>query len=216
MQFDPAMLHVYLVGGTQDTANDPHLFLDKIEQAMQAGITAFQYREKGNSTLLADQKVQMAQRIRSLTRQYHIPYFIDDDEQLALQVGADGVHVGQKDQRIATVIKNARGKLMIGYSCNTPAEIAQANQFADVDYIGAGPIYPTQSKADADPALGVAQLRKLVQQSVHPVVAIGGLSLLNMQKTMSSGAAGMAVISMILGARDLSSTVRLMRQLYDQ
>lgn len=214
MRFNPEMLHIYLVGGTQDTGNNPALFLKKVEQAMRAGITAFQYREKGNSKLSNEETLQMAERLRVLTRQYHIPFFIDDNEKLALRVGADGVHVGQKDQRIEEVIQNAGGKLMIGYSCNTPDEVAKANQLNAVDYLGAGPIYPTNSKADADPVLGVTKLHQLVEQSVHPVVAIGGINLDNMRATMKSGAQGMAVISMILGADDISSVVSQMRQLY--
>lgn len=168
MQFNPAMLHIYLVGGTQDVNHDPALFLQKAEMAMQAGITAFQYREKGSSTLTATEKLTMAKKLRQLTRYYRLPLFIDDDERLALTVEADGVHVGQKDQRIEEVINQAAGKLIIGYSCNTPAEIEKANRLAAVDYVGTGPVFPTASKADADPALGIEKLRQLNAASAHP------------------------------------------------
>lgn len=152
MKFAPNILKFYLVGGSQDVGKDPDHFLYDVETALAAGVTAFQYREKGGSRLDHAATVKMATRLRNLTRQYRVPYFIDDDEELALQVGADGVHVGQKDQRIETVIRWAAGKLMIGYSCNTAAEIARANQLPAVDYVGAGPVFPTNSKADADPA----------------------------------------------------------------
>lgn len=214
MNFSPQMLQVYLVGGTQDTGNDPQRFLTAVEDAMRAGITAFQYREKGSSKLNDQQKLQLANRLRKLTRQYDIPLFIDDDEQLALAVDADGVHVGQKDQRIEAVIKHAGGKLIIGYSCNTPAEIKKANQLSPVDYLGIGPVFPTKSKADADPALGVDYLHQLTQLSKHPTVAIGGITRDNMQATLQSGVNGLAVISLILGSQNITETVQAMRQLY--
>lgn len=214
MQFNPAMLHVYLVGGTQDVNHDPALFLQKAETAMRAGITAFQYREKGSSTLTAAEKLAMAKKLRQLTRYYHLPLFIDDDEQLALTVKADGVHVGQKDQRIEEVISRAAGKLIIGYSCNTPVEIEKANRLAAVDYVGTGPVFPTASKADADPALGIKKLRQLNAVSVQPMVAIGGISLDNMAATLQSGVAGLAVISMVLGSGNEAAVVHKMRQLY--
>lgn len=207
MQFNSTMLRAYLVGGTQDTHNDSQEFLQKVELAMESGITAFQYREKGASRLNDQEKLRMAQRLRELTRHYQIPYFIDDDEELALQVDADGVHVGQKDQRIETVIQRAAGKLMIGYSCNTLPEIAKANQLTAVDYIGAGPVFPTSSKDDADPALGCDKLRQLVQASHHPIVAIGGLSAANLAATAQTGVAGGSVISMVLQSSDIPDAV---------
>ena len=211
MKFDPSMLQVYLVGGSQDVGNDPDRFLHDVQVALAAGITAFQYREKGDSRLDRAATIQLATQLRELTSQYQVPYFIDDDEELALQVGADGVHVGQKDQRIETVIRRAAGQLMIGYSCNTAAEIIRANQLSAVDYVGAGPVFPTNSKADADPVLGLNELTRLNAASHHPLVAIGGISLANLAATLQTGVAGVAVISMILASSDIAGTVRAMR-----
>lgn len=208
------MLQAYLVGGTQDTHYNPTEFLQKVELAMQSGITAFQYREKGDSRLTRQERLEMAQRLRKLTHHYHIPYFIDDNEKLALQVGADGAHVGQKDQRIETVIRRAAGKLMIGYSCNTPSEIKRANQLTAVDYVGAGPVFPTNSKADADPVLGLTKLHQLVQVSHHPIVAIGGLNPNNVKTTAKTGVVGGAVISMILQSENIPQTVNQLRHAF--
>lgn len=210
MKFDPTMLHAYLVGGSQDTHHDPAELLAKTEEALQAGITAFQYREKGSSHISAAQRLKLAQQLRELTQHYRVPLFIDDDEELALAVGADGVHVGQKDQRIEQVIQRAQGKLMIGYSCNTPAQIVKANRLANLDYVGAGPVFPTQSKADADPALGLKQLGLLNQLSEQPVVAIGGITADNIAATLATGVAGAAVISMVFQSDDIPQTVHQM------
>lgn len=216
MKFNSKILRVYLVGGTQDVDNDPERFLHDVETALKAGVTAFQYREKDGSQLNRATTLKMASRLRELTHQYHVPYFIDDDEELALQVGADGVHVGQKDQRIETVIQRAGGQLMIGYSCNTMDEIAKANQLPEVDYVGVGPVFPTSSKADADPALGLSELTRLNTVSHHPVVAIGGISQANLTATLKAGVAGVAVISMILGSSDIASTVNKMCAAYEK
>lgn len=208
MTFNSNLLRAYLVGGTQDTQHDPEAFLAKVELAMAAGITAFQYREKDSSQLNNDERLRMAERLRALTRQYKIPLFIDDDEELALAVNADGVHVGQKDQRIEQVIQRAQDKLMIGYSCNTLEQVQKANQLNAVDYIGSGPVFPTSSKADADPAIGVTGLQKIVEISHHPVVAIGGITLQNTSSVLKTGVAGIAVISMILSSNDISRAVK--------
>lgn len=212
--FDPNMLKVYLVGGTQDVGNNPDRFLHDVETALQAGVTAFQYREKDGSQLDQSATTNMALKLRKLTQHYHVPYFIDDNEELALQVGADGVHVGQKDQRIEEVIQRAAGKLLIGYSCNTETEVAKANRLSAVDYVGTGPVFPTNSKGDADPAIGIDQLARLNAASQHPMVAIGGISQDNLSTVLNTGVVGVAVISMILGSHDITSTVKQIRAAY--
>lgn len=214
MQFNPECLRAYLVGGTQDVNHNPAQFIAKVESAMQAGITAFQYREKGSSNLTTNERLVMAKRLRVLTDQYQIPLFIDDDEELALKVGADGVHVGQKDQRIEQVIARSRGRLIIGYSCNTCQEVIKANHLSAVDYLGSGPVFPTTSKDDADPVIGLTRLQQLNQLSTHPVVAIGGISESNLQATLQTGVAGIAIISMILASSDIHATVKKLLSAY--
>lgn len=197
MLFKDEMLRCYLIGGSQDTHHDPAEFLTKVEAAMQAGITAFQYREKGTSTLSKAETLALGQQV----------------QELAAAIQADGIHVGQKDQRIEEVLAAVSDQLMVGYSCNTAAQVAHANQLA-VDYIGTGPVFPTISKDDAGSALGVDGLADFVEQSVHPVVAIGGISLDNAGATLTSGCAGLSMISMVLGADDVAGTVKKILELY--
>lgn len=132
---------------------------------------------------------------------------------MAAAIQADGIHVGQKDQRIEEVLAAVGDQLMVGYSCNTAAQVAHANQLA-VDYIGTGPVFPTISKDDTGSALGVDGLADFVEQSVHPVVAIGGISLDNAGATLTSGCAGLSMISMVLGADDVAGTVKKILELY--
>lgn len=192
MQFKPEMLHCYLIGGSQDVEHDPTKFILKLTTACQAGITAFQFREKSN--LVEYDVYALGFQVRTICSQFQVPLFVDDNLELAQKINADGIHVGQKDQPIEEVIKAAGHDLMIGYSCNTVAQVEHANQ-VQVDYIGSGPIYPTKSKADADPALGVKELGNLVQISRHPVVAIGGITPTKVPEVLTSGCAGISAIA---------------------
>lgn len=209
MKFETTMLKAYLVGGSQDTQGRPDQLLAKVEVALQNGITMFQYREKGPGALTGVARIQLGRRLRALCRQYDCPFVVDDDLALASELGADGIHVGQRDQGIEAVLAAAQAAgLFVGYSCATAGQLARANQLAGVAYVGSGPVFPTTSKADADPALGVAGLAALVAQSRHPVVAIGGLNATNLATVWTTGVAGTAVISLVLGAHDVAKVTR--------
>lgn len=212
MKFNEKMLRCYLVGGSQDAGCDPANFLAKVEEAIKAGITAFQYREKGASTLTGPERVKLGQKLRQLTEEAGIPLIVDDDVALAKEIGADGIHVGQKDKGIDQVLREAGG-MFVGYSCNTPEQVEKANNLP-VAYLGSGPVFPTNSKADADPALGLDKLANLVKRSRHPIVAIGGISEANMEETLATGVAGISVISMILQSPNITETIHKINQLY--
>lgn len=207
MRFHPDMLRCYLVGGSQDTNHDPQQLLQAVKQALQAGITMYQYREKGSSNLSPQARLTLGQQLEQLCHHYDVPFIIDDDVALAQRLGADGVHVGQDDEKIQQVIAQVGSQMMIGYSCSTEAEVQQANHLG-IDYVGSGPVYPTMSKADADPVIGVDGLKRLVATSWHPVVAIGGIAEDNLKHVATSHCSGIATISMILQSRDIGATVQ--------
>jgi thiamine-phosphate pyrophosphorylase len=115
---------------------------------------------------------------------------------LALAIHAEGIHVGQKDEKIESVLKRVQGSMIVGLSCNTEAQVKQANQLDGIDYLGTGTVFETTSKADAGAALGVAKLQELVELSRYPIVAIGGITLDNLPETMATGVKGFAAISM--------------------
>lgn len=213
MQFREEMLHCYLIGGTQDVNHDPKRFLNDVSIAMDSGITAFQHREKGTSQLNQEQRVQLGLKLRRLADQHHIPLIVDDDVELAQAINADGIHVGQKDQRVEQVLAAVGNTMFVGYSCNQPAQIRHANQLP-VAYVGSGPIFPTSSKNDADPAMGLEKLHELVTISTHPIVAIGGITEANMAQTLAAGVTGLSMISMILQSADIQKTVQHINSLY--
>ena len=152
----------------------------------------------------------MAQKLHQLCQTYHVPFFIDDDVQLAQQVHAEGVHVGQSDEEIRQVIKEVGSQMIIGYSCSNLTQVEQANKISGIDYYGSGPIYATQSKNDADPEIGINGLNQLVKSSSRPIVAIGGITVNDLKAIAKTKAAGAAVISMIAQSKDIKQTVSQM------
>ncbi|GAB6092080.1 thiamine phosphate synthase [Furfurilactobacillus curtus] len=212
MKFNTKMLQAYFVAGSQDVPQGQTL-PEQLSAAIAGGITAFQFREKGPRALMGAEKVALGQTLHELCRQAEIPFFVDDDVVLARTLRADGIHVGQKDQRIEQVINELPG-LIIGYSCHTVAQINHANELTVVDYVGSGPVYPTLSKADADPALGISGLKQLLAVSKKPIVAIGGIDQNNLANVAQTGVAGAAVISMLTRADDVQMTATMLRRTF--
>lgn len=210
LKFDASQLQAYFVCGTQDVGDRD---LEAVLQAaLTAGITAFQYRDKGASRLTAAERLSLGLRLRDRCHQAGVPFIVDDDVTLALLLEADGLHVGQKDDRIGDVLNRVNGRLFVGLSCSTLAEVRAANQISGLAYLGSGPIFPTSSKADADPVVGLAGLQQLVAASTRPIVAIGGITEAQLAPIAATGAAGSAVISMIAQSPDIAQTVALMRR----
>lgn len=182
--------------------------VDVVEQAIQAGATAVQLREKHLSTR---EFVCLGRELTKRLQPKNIPLFINDRLDVALAVGADGLHVGQEDMHVSDVRALAGFKLAIGLSVNSIQDVMEANTL-DVDYLGAGPIFPTATKEDAKEALGIAGLHALIKSSRHPVVAIGSINQGNVAQVIKAGARGVAVVSAICAAESpLESTAQLVR-----
>lgn len=205
MTFNAQMLARYFVLGTQNVVNEA-VFFNVLEQALQSGITLFQYREKGQGALIGADKLRVAYHVRELTSKYHVPLVIDDDIALAHAVQADGVHFGQGDGDPEKNMQQA-GNLFVGVSVSNPQEYARIADIAGIDHIGIGPVYPTTSKADAKTAIGIAGLKTLVASSRWPSVAIGGITDDNLDDVLATGVAGAAVISMISQSHDIAETL---------
>ncbi|HJE45451.1 thiamine phosphate synthase [Levilactobacillus namurensis] len=194
--FEPGLLRAYFVAGSQDVpGKDLRVVLAEM---LQAGITAYQFRDKGTSTLTPAERLALGRDLRDQCRAASVPFIVDDDVDMALALDADGVHVGQSDERIQQVLAATKDRQMfVGLSCSTSAEVAAANQLTGLAYIGSGPIYPTVSKDDADPVIGTAGLQALVAQANVPIVAIGGVTQESLPAIAQTGAAGVAVITLL-------------------
>ncbi|TNH02343.1 thiamine phosphate synthase [Testudinibacter sp. TR-2022] len=211
------MLTVYFIAGTQDCQHlglppEPAL-LSLLQTALKCGISCFQFREKGQNALQDPQKIiQLAQKCRDLCRQYHVPFFINDNVDLALAVQANGVHVGQDDRPIAQVIEQCQGKLLLGLSVNTLPQAIMNAELQAVDYFGVGPIFPTQSKADAKAVVGLKLLQQIRQQGIEkPLVAIGGITPETAFSIRQAGADGVAVISAISRSPNIANSIRQLK-----
>lgn len=211
--FEPGLLRAYFVAGSQDVPGRD--LREVLATMLKAEITAFQFRDKGTSSLTATERVALGRDLREQCRAASVPFIVDDDVDLALTLHADGIHVGQSDAGVQQVLDAVKPRdMFVGLSCSTAEEVAAANQVTGIAYLGSGPIFPTTSKADADPVIGAAGLAKLVTQSHVPVVAIGGLTVDTMPEVAATGAAGAAVITLLTRSTDPVAAVAQMRQAF--
>ncbi|GAA8390137.1 thiamine phosphate synthase [Helicobacter pylori] len=207
--FDADCLKLMFVAGSQDFyhikggKNDRiNALLDTLELALQSKITAFQFRQKGDLALQDPVEIkQLALECQKLCQKYGTPFIINDEARLALELKADGVHVGQEDMAIEEVVTLCQKRLFIGLSVNTLEQALKARHLDAVAYLGVGPIFPTPSKKDAKEVVGVELLKKIRDSGVKkPLIAIGGITMYNASKLHEYG--GIAVISAITQAKD--------------
>lgn len=189
-------LRLYFIMGSNNVLPnvDP---LTVLEQALQGGVTIFQLREKGTHALQGDAYIQFAKDCQALCKSYNVPFIINDDVALAVAIHADGVHVGQDDAALHIVRKKIGHDKIVGISVHSIEEAERAIE-GGADYVGIGPVFPTQSKADAKPPCGPAFLHEMASRFPHlPFVGIGGITEDNRLQVLEAGADGIAVISAI-------------------
>jgi thiamine-phosphate pyrophosphorylase len=182
--------------------------IQAVEAAIQGGVTMVQLREKEAST---GEFFALAKELLALTRPLHIPLIINDRLDIALAAGADGLHIGQSDLPLKEARRVAGPGLIIGVSASTP-EKALAAERDGADYIGAGAVFPTGSKADVSAVIGIGGLRAVCAAVRIPVVGIGGIGPENAGDVMAAGAAGAAVISAILSQPDIGEAAAALRR----
>ncbi len=204
------------VAGSQDfyhikgSKNDRiNALLDTLESALQSKITAFQFRQKSDLALQDPIEIkQLALECQKLCQKYGTPFIVNDEVRLALELKADGVHVGQEDMAIEEVITLCKKRQFIGLSVNTLEQALKAHHLDGVSYLGVGPIFPTQSKKDIKQIVGVELLKKIKDSGVKkPLIAIGGINTDNASKLRECGVSGIAVISAIVQAKDKALAV---------
>jgi len=175
-----------------------------VEEAIIGGASLIQLREKDISSR---DFYDIAAKMKELLNAYNIPLIINDRLDIALAVGADGLHIGQED----IPLDIARGIMgpdkIIGYSVSN-LEQALYGEKNGADYLGAGPAYATGSKADAGSPIGLHNLQRIQESVSIPVVAIGGVGLANILEVRQTGVAGVSVISAILGSQDIREAAK--------
>ncbi len=178
---------------------------DQIEMAIKGGITMVQLREKD---LDKETFRRESDRIRDLCKNYNIPFIVNDNVEIAIETGADGIHVGQSDMEVGSVRKLIGEDMILGVSAQT-VEQALIAESKGADYLGVGAIFPTNSKDDAD-SVSIEELKAICKAVNIPVVAIGGIDNKNIDKLEGSGIVGVALISAIFGQDNIEEASRKM------
>lgn len=189
-------LSVYLV--TDRLLARGRELVDVVLSAVRGGATVVQLREKEGS---ARETLELGRALLERLRPLGVPLIVNDRVDLALALEADGVHVGQGDLPPEVARRLLGPDALVGLSITGPGDLSTLDP-AVVDYAGVGPIFPTGSKADATPALGLEEFARLRRLLPVPVVAIGGITAANAADVIATGADGVSVVSAICSADD--------------
>ncbi|WP_079505594.1 thiamine phosphate synthase [Mesobacillus jeotgali] len=201
-----SLLKVYFITGSTNCLKDP---IHVLEQAIHGGITIFQYREKGEGCLDDLEKMEMGRRLHRICKENGIPFIVNDDIELALELDADGVHIGQEDEDAIQVRKQIGDKIL-GVSVHSLEE-AETAKLAGADYLGIGPIFATATKKDARAVQGTAILEGIKDLGM-PLVGIGGINADNAVDVMNTGADGVSVITAISHAADIKEAAARLKE----
>lgn len=196
---------------TPDTPDDAWLE-QRVEQALLGGARALQYRSK-----LADAGVRrrQAQLLRRLCRTHAVLFIVNDDLDLAVAVGADGVHLGRDDAPLEQARARLHAGAVIGASCYDQLERAQRAVHAGADYLAFGSFFGSPVKPDAVRP-GLDLLREARRRFDVPLVAIGGITAENASRALEAGAHALAVITALFGVPDTLAAARAFSSLFEQ
>ena len=172
--------------------------LEQVEEALGGGATCIQLREK---KLDEDLFLREALEIKELCHQYKVPFIINDNVELAIKCGADGVHVGQDDMQVQKVRALTGKSMIVGVSAQTVEQAVRAEKNG-ADYLGVGAVFSTSTKPDAD-RVSYNSLKDICSMVSIPVCAIGGITKSNMKELKGSGVDGVALVSAIFGAENI-------------
>ncbi len=204
MKFSKEQLLVYAI---TDRKYSPLPLAEQVRAALSGGATIVQLREKSlpKAEFLAE-----AIEIKKVCADFGVPMLIDDDVELALKCGADGVHVGRGDTPVWQIRKIAPENFIVGATAKTVEEAKAAEQ-EGADYLGVGAVFPSPTKPNAVPV--TKEELRMVASSVHiPTVAIGGITYANMEELQGSGVCGFAFVSEIFAQSDIAASARRLLQ----
>lgn len=209
MKFDEKQLRLYAV--TDRSWVGKQSLYEQVEDALKGGVTCVQLREK---TLDEADFLKEAREIRQLCKRYGVPFLINDNLEVAIACGADGVHVGQDDLPVTEVRRRVGDGMIVGVSAHNVEEAKRAVA-GGADYLGAGAVFGTTTKSNVTP-LSHATLREICEAVEIPVVAIGGITKDNVLQLRGAGVRGVAVVSAIFAAQDIQAACRELRALSEQ
>ena len=209
MKCSKEMMLLYAV--TDRAWTGKQTLMEQVEDALKGGATCVQLREK---ELDEETFLQEAVEMKALCEKYQVPFFINDNVEIAVKCKADGIHVGQEDMAAAKVRQQVGDEMMIGVSVHSVEEALEAVKNG-ADCLGVGAMFSTATKTDAD-VLPKQVLRDICAAVDIPVVAIGGISKENMAELKGTGVDGVALVSAIFAAEDIAGECRLLRSLSEE
>ena len=206
MKFCSEQLLLYAI--TDRRWSTRQTFLAHVEKSLIGGVTCLQLREKN---LDHDSFLDEAIKIRPLCKKYNVPFIINDDVDIAIEVNADGVHVGQDDMSLHDVREKLGKDKIVGVSVQTVGQAISAEN-GGADYLGVGAIFETSMKRDTKP-VDINVLKEICQSTRLPVVAIGGINHKTAPLLHGSGIRGIAVISAIFAQDDIVESTKALKTL---
>ena len=198
--------HMLLYAVTDRAWTGKQTLYEQVEAALKGGVTCVQLREKelDETTFL-----QEAKELCALCRRYGVPFLVNDNVEIAIACGADGIHVGQEDLAAGEVRRRVGENMILGVSVHTVEEACQAVRDG-ADYLGLGAVFPTSTKTDVE-QMSNETLRAICDAVDVPIVAIGGINRGNILRLAGSGVDGVALVSAIFSAEDIEGTCRELR-----
>ncbi|MGH2376659.1 MAG: thiamine phosphate synthase [bacterium] len=184
---------------------------DQAEAALGGGATAIQLREK---SMPAGDVVVIGRRIAAICRRWNALLIVNDRADVAAECGAAGVHVGPDDLAVPAARRIVGDGRIVGASAGTVGEARRA-QAEGADYLGVGSVFATSAKSDAGEPIGIAGLAEIIRAVTIPVVGIGGITADNAAAVLRAGAAGVAVITAVVGQQDIAAATRRLRERID-
>lgn len=193
---------------TNNKLKSKQTLIEQVESALKGGVTCVQLREKDldDASFLAE-----AIEMKKLCEKYGVPLIINDNVDIAIKSGANGIHVGQSDMEVSEVRKLVGDNMIIGVSAHTVEEAKEA-ETGGADYLGVGAIYPTTTKQDAT-YVSLNELKRICNSVKIPVVAIGGIDKNTISKLYGTGVDGVAMVSAIFAADDIEQECRRLLRL---
>lgn len=208
MKFDKNMLALYAITDRKCIGSKGLEY--SVEQALSGGATIVQLRDKDVDF---DTLCMEADSLLKICQKYNAPLIINDNVDVVLKTGADGVHLGQSDMELVKAREILGSDKIIGGSART-VELAKKAEKSGANYIGSGAVFGTQTKADAK-FLGTEKFAEICKNVTIPVVAIGGVNEVSIPQLNGTGASGVAVVSAIFGADDVYTSAKELRKLTD-
>lgn len=187
--------------------------IEVAKEMVRGGISVIQYREKREDKSFREM-YRECRIIRQITREANIPFIINDFMEIALMVGADGIHQGQDDLPVRE-LRKLTPNLLIGCSTHSPDQARKAIDDG-ADYIGVGPLFTTTTKKDVCDAVGLGYLEYVAKELEIPFVAIGGIKLKNIGEVVKRGAATVCLVTEIIGAENIVDRIREIQRLIQE